>query len=313
MNRLQSAPRFVENLDPQGLIRRMFPEWSNIHRFQASYESLTDGAPVGAARVPKIIHQIWMGSPLPTDLEKLRRTWLTRHPQWEYRLWTDVEIKAFEFSTRDLFDSTTCYGQRSDILRAEILARYGGVYVDLDYFCHQSIDELVEGYDFFASLRHVMAAHLGWREVWHEPVVVCNSIIGAKAGHPILKKYLDLVRLAWSKRDQFIVSEGELHPIALYMMGGKSRADHVKQTGLSTYLTFHKAVIEAMNSGGTRDLALPPSFFNPIIQDWQLLYLMPEFWQAWKTSGAPWPKIWQYSGIRKHTFADHQSKARWAI
>lgn len=312
MNQLQRAPRFVENLDPQGLIRSLFPDWVNLARFQQNYDRLIE-QPSASGQIPKIIHQIWMGSPLPADLREFSRTWQERHLDWEYRLWTDAEIKGFAFKTRDLFESTSCYGQRSDILRAEILARFGGVYVDLDYNCLGSISELVEGYDFFASLRHVMAAHLGWKAVWPEPVMVCNSIIGAVPGHPILTRYLELVRQAWPKRDDFKIQEGELHPIALYMMGGKSRADHIKQTGLSTYLTFHDAVIEKMSSEGKRDLVLPPSFFNPIIQGWRTIYLMPEFWQAWKGRKAPIPKLWNYSGLKQHTLADHRSKARWAI
>ena len=36
------------------------------------------------------------------------------------------------WTTRDLMDSATNYAMKSDILRLEILYKYGGIYVDID-------------------------------------------------------------------------------------------------------------------------------------------------------------------------------------
>ena len=33
-------------------------------------------------RIPKIIHQIWLGSPLPERYKQWQRTWTDNHPDW---------------------------------------------------------------------------------------------------------------------------------------------------------------------------------------------------------------------------------------
>lgn len=44
-------------------------------------------------RIPKKIHQIWLGSPLPEKFARLAATWKQHHPDWEYmQLWTDQDI-----------------------------------------------------------------------------------------------------------------------------------------------------------------------------------------------------------------------------
>ncbi|MGI9264523.1 MAG: glycosyltransferase family 32 protein, partial [Gammaproteobacteria bacterium] len=134
--------------------------------------------------IPKIIHQIWLGSPVPKKLRRYSDSWRKHHPDWEFRIWTDREVEQFEFETRDLFESAECWGQKSDLLRVEILNRMGGVYVDFDYLSYKPIDQLVERYDFFTTLKYIFTAYLGWPAVWPAPIVACNSLMGARAGHP---------------------------------------------------------------------------------------------------------------------------------
>ncbi|HID99909.1 MAG TPA: hypothetical protein EYP59_06430 [Thiotrichaceae bacterium] len=45
--------------------------------------------------IPKIIHQTGKNKHVPPNCVPLQRTWLTHHPDWEYRLWTDVDNRAF--------------------------------------------------------------------------------------------------------------------------------------------------------------------------------------------------------------------------
>ena len=42
-------------------------------------------------RIPRIIHQIWLGSAVPERFLLWMRTWM-RLEGWEYRLWTEKEI-----------------------------------------------------------------------------------------------------------------------------------------------------------------------------------------------------------------------------
>lgn len=131
-------------------------------------------------KIPKKIHQIWIGSPLPKKYESLIRTWREKHPDWEYTLWTDADLDRLPMINKSLYNATRNFGEKADIARLEILFAEGGLFVDIDYQCLNSL-EMFRAYDFFASLRPVRYQYL----------VVANGLIGSVAHHPFLKKCLD--------------------------------------------------------------------------------------------------------------------------
>lgn len=93
-------------------------------------------------RIPKIIHQIWLGSPMPEKYKRLAETWKTLHPDWEYKLWTLEDVKSLNLENQHIFDTSTNWGMKSDIMRYEILKKFGGLYVDTDFECVKPFDDL---------------------------------------------------------------------------------------------------------------------------------------------------------------------------
>ena len=267
--------------------------------------------PMPGAGLPKTIHQIWLGGSVPAKLQGLSKTWRERHPDWAYRLWTDDDVDALTFETRDLFDRATCWGQKSDLLRAEILLQYGGVYVDLDYINYQTLDDLADRYTFFGTLRNIFPAYIGWRSMWRSPVIACNSLFGARAGHPILKRYLEQVRQLWDREDLYKYEKGELPSPAVLAMGGAAKATRIKETGSRTYLPFHDVVSSYLADADDRFLILPPVFFNPLMDGARMLYLMPDFWQLCRQAGLKWPRVSPYNTIMPYSIACHLSKNSW--
>lgn len=98
--------------------------------------------------IPKIIHQIWIGpNPIPKQYALWSATWREMNAEWKYMLWTDDTLKARKFRWRSvinksLFEMAPNYGEKSDILRLELLYQFGGVYVDMDFECIQSLNVL---------------------------------------------------------------------------------------------------------------------------------------------------------------------------
>lgn len=91
--------------------------------------------------IPKIIHQIWIGSnPRPSTLMD---TWRDKNPDFEYILWTEEEIKkrGFQFECIDAINKMTEIAGKADIMRLEILYRYGGFYIDADSICLEPLDD----------------------------------------------------------------------------------------------------------------------------------------------------------------------------
>lgn len=132
--------------------------------------------------IPRVLHQIWVGGPVPPWLAEMRQTWLELHPSpgWEHILWTDDDLPPITHGA--LYDDPPCppatHGQmRADLLRYDILFRYGGVYVDLDFEAQRPIDELLAGIDCFAA----------WEtdDVW-----IGNAILGSTPGHPFLAELI---------------------------------------------------------------------------------------------------------------------------
>lgn len=186
---------------------------------------------VGSGSIPKIIHQIWLGSDLPEKYKIWQKTWQDLHPDWTYFLWTDENVKDLEMYNQDLFDASKNYGERSDLLRIELLYRYGGVYVDMDFACLKSLDVLHENYDFYVGLVPLDSI-----------AVLANGVIGSKPNHPILRSCMENIRSMWAGKS--ILERGPMY--------------------------FEKIVYDYLLACGSEDpgfIALPPTFFFPITHE----------------------------------------------
>lgn len=142
-----------------------------------------DGAQEGEKKIPRIVHQIWIGdqSKIP---QRLIDTW--KMPGWEHRLWSEKEIDAFELKNRKLYDyfmGKKCYYGASDVVRVEILERLGGVYIDADTERLAPIDEIMEDCTFWS--------------VWSNTEGrVANGVMAAIPEHPIIVNYREQMGLA---------------------------------------------------------------------------------------------------------------------
>ena len=146
------------------------PDWSLVAR---SYQQRCLDAPV-VSGIPRIIHQIWLGSQVPELYANWGTTFRKLNPDFEYRLWTDREIAAFGLKNQRAYDESTSYGVKSDLARYEILERLGGVYADTDFECLADFGSLVDSTDFFAGLMY--GSH----------PVINNGLIGCRPHHPIM-------------------------------------------------------------------------------------------------------------------------------
>ena len=73
-------------------------------------------------KIPKIIHQIWIGGHLPDPYKDLQKSWEEKNPGWTYKLWTDVDVIKLKLFNQDLYNAAS-NTDKADILRYEILYR----------------------------------------------------------------------------------------------------------------------------------------------------------------------------------------------
>ncbi len=165
-----SHSKFMDNFSPSAndlgkwrILSRRYSEW------------LSMGAAISPC-IPKRLHQIWIGSPLPETYTIFSETWKKHHPDWDYILWDNEKILALrDFPAKNAYLRAKSYGVKSDIARYEILKQFGGVYADTDFECVASFDSLVGKSTFFAGV------------IFGNDPEIANGLIGAVPNHPVIE------------------------------------------------------------------------------------------------------------------------------
>jgi mannosyltransferase OCH1-like enzyme len=206
----------------------------------------------GTSKIPKIIHQIWLGGTLPERFNDWVNSW-NKWEGWEYWLWTDEDVKNLILINSELYDAAPNYGEKADILRLEILYQFGGLYVDTDMEC------LIP--DFFEFANHEYSFYCGIHPleiIWKSDqckFTLGNAIIASAAYHPVLEN---------------IIKELSLHAND-YIKGGT-----LARTG-PRFIT--NQIVNNLELLGSDGIIFPTTFFYPIrkkeIHSHQLL-LRPE-------------------------------------
>jgi inositol phosphorylceramide mannosyltransferase catalytic subunit len=125
--------------------------------------------------IPRVIHRVWLGTdPMPEEFEHYGETWQRHHPDWEMRLWTDSNLPELRYP--DALERCRNHGERSDILRSELLFQFGGLYVDTDVECKRPIEPLIDDAAAFAA--------------WVRPGRIGSAVLGAVPGHPAIERLL---------------------------------------------------------------------------------------------------------------------------
>lgn len=233
---------------------------------------------VAQLRIPKIIHQIWLGSPVPEVYAPYMKSWQEKHPDWEYRLWIDENISSlFPLYNQVYFEAAENHGMKSDILRWELLYRFGGVYADMDFECLNPLDELHYAYDFYTGIQPLDAIFLQ----------LGAALVGSIPGHPILKHCIETIKDDW----------------------------HLKGAPKKTGPVHFTKSFYACAGKGTIDIALPPHYVYPLGSTEKPT---DEAYARWIQQGSYavhwWSKSWMpkvYRPTRFRSIDNDQSAAAW--
>ncbi len=202
---------------------------NNFNRF---YKGLDFKKP----SIPRLLHFIWLGSPLPKEEEENIASWKKWHSDWDIKIWTDDSIDGiFKADPRleKAFLTASTKAEKADILRLKILDQEGGIYSDTDVICCKSFEDLTP-LSFFAGfeMNFISESH-------EDPFYLGTAVLGASAHHPIIRSCIDRYRT-------FDESPTE----TLSMRSGP---------GL-----LSQACKDALNAEETNILFLPCSYFYPL-------------------------------------------------
>ena len=141
--------------------------------------------------IPKVIHQTWKSSEIPAELGLLQESWKIHHPDWTYRLWTDEDNRQFLqayypwfLKTYDSYQDHIC---RVDAVRYFILMHYGGVFIDLDFECLRSLNELLLAREVVIGLEPPEHVDLAQPQIRGLTRILCPSLMASQPGHPFFQ------------------------------------------------------------------------------------------------------------------------------
>lgn len=127
--------------------------------------------------IPKIIHQLWIGDkPAPINL---MNTWKEKNPDFEYIYWNEEEFKKrnIKFKCQNRIDEIEEICGKVDIMRWELLYKYGGIFIDADSICIEPIDETLYSKKSFA----------GWEQETLRHGLIAIGTMGFYKKHPLIK------------------------------------------------------------------------------------------------------------------------------
>ena len=151
-------------------------------------------------KIPKIIHQIWIGkNKMPVKwINTFRIDFLKNHPDWKYYLWTDDNIDQIINTMSDAYKQCyhmdKSYHGRADILRYQILDNYGGIYIDADsiWLNNKDLTELIEKTNKYGMFIAQECKDCG-------KINYANGVIGCSKGNPLIKYIIQTLSTSYPK------------------------------------------------------------------------------------------------------------------
>lgn len=203
--------------------------------------------------IPAVLHLIWLG-PKPFPLESIDtiRSWMAHNPTMKIKFWTDrkriipmpgmeiifIQKEHFE-RLYPYYEKTNNWGEKSDLLRYEILSQEGGVYADHDAFCCHSFDELRARSTHFSCLEAPHSGMLG------RHITVGIGIIGSTKRHPIIERTIENL-------------------ISRYEAVSKMQAEFDHDLVLPrTYFPYTLATFQLLEEHQLNGVVYPASYFYP--------------------------------------------------
>lgn len=206
-------------------------------------------------KIPRVIHFIWLGPKgYPAESVENIRSWIAQNPGWKVKFWTDRPrslpcqgmelhfVQDFKFDhLGKYYERAQDWGQKSDILRYEILFREGGVYVDHDANCLKPFEKLHHAYDLYTCLELPHEAHCG------RAITSGIGIVGSRTGHPVLRRTMEVLVERW---DSVIHASAMENSIAAF-----------QDTISKTYMPFTIALQDEAGKQGNVDMVFPSAYF----------------------------------------------------
>ncbi len=132
--------------------------------------------------IPKKIHYVWVGGPLPDKQRTYVDSWFAHNQHYEFVLWNESNIDFSEKFVADAYKEKK-WAKVADAVRLRAVLDQGGIYLDTDVRVFKTLDPLLENPCFF-----------GFQSRQSSTDWVGNAVFGAQPGHWFIAKVWDRLR-----------------------------------------------------------------------------------------------------------------------
>jgi hypothetical protein len=129
--------------------------------------------------IPRILHYVWVGGPLPPAQQDYIDTWRATNPDFEIVCWNEQNIDMSPTIISDAYRKRK-WAKVADIARLQAVLKMGGIYLDTDFKLFKPLTSMLGHNCFYAFQEKTQSAD------W-----VCNGVFGAEKGHWFIKEALD--------------------------------------------------------------------------------------------------------------------------
>lgn len=154
--------------------------------------SMPDQAPPTApAPLPRILWFLWFQGmeQAPGVVRRCLESWRARNPGWTIHLLTEDNLHEYcpiDFESGGMLQLSR--NHRSDLVRVDLLSRFGGVWVDATCLCMQSLDRWLPGY--------LSSGFFAFRDPGPDRLL-SSWFLAADKGHPLVTGLRDEMLQYW--------------------------------------------------------------------------------------------------------------------
>ncbi len=158
-------------------------QWNNLAERYYLYKKGFYFKDQNKETIPKIIHQIWIGpKKFPSKYYKWVSTWKKHNPSWIYKFWTESNIRELKLKNQKKIDASSNIGYKTDLIRYEILKKFGGLYIDTDFECIRPIP------DDFLKFSFVSCT------VFSNKPQIANGMMMSKVNSKLINKVIENIK-----------------------------------------------------------------------------------------------------------------------
>jgi mannosyltransferase OCH1-like enzyme len=157
--------------------------------------------------IPPTIHYCWFGRGRRSALlKKCMASWQRVMPDYQVKEWNETNSPLDNSYTKAAYEQKL-WSRLANYIRLQVLNQEGGIYFDTD----------VEVVRSFTPLRH-HKCFIGFQQEAEDVDWINNAILGAEAGHPFLRRCMELTLKKFEDEGEFYRSP-TISTIVLKEMG----------------------------------------------------------------------------------------------